>query len=80
MKIYILYEQVKIKHNTLLLIRFYQVENIKSVISFSNIANALGRLDIPLTDRKVGSYHAQDLGQNWHFFEKMEPKISLPLI
>ena len=49
----------KLKHNTLLLIRFYQVENIKSLTLFNNIANALGRMDIPLTDRKVRCYDCQ---------------------
>ena len=44
------------KHNTLLLIRFYQVENIKSITTFNSIANALGGMDIPLTDRKVQCY------------------------
>ena len=39
------------KHNTLLLIQFYRVENIKSITTFNNIANALGRMDLPLTDR-----------------------------
>ena len=33
---------VKIKRNTLLLIRFCQVENIKSITLFNSIANALG--------------------------------------
>ena len=43
----------KIKHNTLW-IRFHQVENIKSItIIFNSIANALRRMGIPLTDRKV---------------------------
>ena len=33
---------VKIKRNTLLLIRLCQVENIKSITLFNSIANALG--------------------------------------
>ena len=32
MKINILYKQIKIKHNMLLLIKLYPVENIKSVL------------------------------------------------
>ena len=52
----ILREELKIKHNTLLLIKIYQVENIKSVTLFKSIANALRWMDIPLTDRKVECY------------------------
>ena len=36
--------------------RFYRVENIKSITTFNSIANALGGMDIPLTDRKVQCY------------------------
>ena len=61
MKINILHEYIKIKHKKLLLIRFYWVENIKSIAIFNSIANALGRMDIPLTDRKVRSYDGQGL-------------------
>ena len=61
MKINILYEQVKIKHNTLLLIRFYQVENIKSISLFNSIVNDLGWMDILLTDSKIGCYNRQGL-------------------
>ena len=61
MKITILYEEVKTKCNTLLLITFYRVENMKSVTIFNSIANALVRKDIPLTDRKVRCYDGQDL-------------------
>ena len=53
MKINILYEYIKIKHNTLLLIQFYQVVNIKSITIFSSIVNAPGQIDLPLADRKV---------------------------
>ena len=60
-KINILYEQVKIKLNTLLLIRFYQVENNKSLTSFNNVTNALDRMGIPLTVRKVQCYDGQGL-------------------
>ena len=42
MKINTLFTQIKIKHNTLLLIRFYQVENIKFITIFNSVANALG--------------------------------------
>ena len=61
MKINILYESVKLKHNTLLLLRFYQVENIKSLTLFNSTANVLGWMDIPLTDSKGGSYDRQGL-------------------
>ena len=61
MKINILHEYIKIKHKKLLLIRFYWVENIKSIAIFNSIANALGRMDIPLTDRKVRCYDGQSL-------------------
>ena len=44
-----------------LLIRFYQVENIKFKTLFNSIVNALGWMDIPLTDRKVGCYDRQGL-------------------
>ena len=60
-EITILYEEVKTKCNTLLLIKFYRVENMKSVTIFNSIANALGRKDIPLTDRKVRCYDGQGL-------------------
>ena len=70
--------------------KFYRVENIKSLTIFKSIANALGRMDIPLTDCKVRFYYGQSLiqkiwaasniGQNGHFFEKREPKISPPPI
>ena len=53
MKLNILYESIKIKHSTLLLIKFYRIENIKSITIFNSIPNALGRMDIPLTDFKV---------------------------
>ena len=49
------------KHNTLLLIRFYQVENIKSITIFNSIRNALGRMEKALTDRKVRYYDEQGL-------------------
>ena len=49
------------KHNTLLLIRFYQVENIKSITIFNSIRNALGRMEKALTDRKVRYYDGQGL-------------------
>ena len=61
MKITILYEEVKTKCNTLLLAKFYRVENMKSVTRFNSIVNALGRKDIPLTDRKVRCYDGQGL-------------------
>ena len=61
MKINILYEQIKIKHNTLLLIKFYRVKNIKSITIFNSIVNALGRMDILLTNCKVRCYDGQDL-------------------
>ena len=61
MKINILHKQIKIKCNTLLLIIFYRVENIKSIATFNSIANALGRMDIPLTDRKIRCYDGQGL-------------------
>ena len=51
----------KLKKSTLLLIRFYRVENVKSATLFSSIANALGWMDIPLTDRKVGCYDRHGL-------------------
>ena len=54
-------KQIKIKHNTLLLIKFYRVENIKSITIFNSIVNALGRMDIPLTDCKVRFYDGQGL-------------------
>ena len=76
------------------MIEFYRVENIKSITIFNSIVNALGRMDIPLTDRKVRRYDGQglinleNLGsfQYWpkwaffffFFFEKREPKISAP--
>ena len=44
MKINILCELIKIKHNNiLLLIRFYRIENIKSRTMFNSIVNALDR-------------------------------------
>ena len=72
-------ELVKIKPNTLLLIRFSQVENIKSITLFNSIVNLLGRMDVPLTDCKIGSYDGQGLisgtvgaaftiGQKGHLF------------
>ena len=61
MKITILYEEVKTKCNTLLLTKFYRVENMKSVTRFNSTVNALGRKDIPLTDRKVRCYDGQGL-------------------
>ena len=61
MEINILHEKIKITHNTLLLIRFYRVENINSITTFNSIVNALGRMDIPLTDRKVRCYDGQGL-------------------
>ena len=61
MKVNTVYKLVKIKHNTLLLTRFYQVKNIKSVTIFNSIANALGQMDIPLADRKVRCYDGQGL-------------------
>ena len=48
--------EAKAKHNTLLLIRFYQVENIKSEILFNNIEDTLGRMNIPLMDCKFQCY------------------------
>ena len=41
------------------MIRFYQVENIKPITLFHSVVNALGWMDIPLTDRKVGCYDRQ---------------------
>ena len=72
------------------MIRFSQVENIKSVTLFNSIANALGRMEILSTDHKVGPYDGQGLisekiwaafniSQNGHFFEKRKPKFHEPL-
>ena len=36
MKINILHKQIKIKHNTFLLIKLYPVENIKSITIFNS--------------------------------------------
>ena len=52
---------MKIKHYTLLSTKFHRVENIKSITIFNSIANALGQMDIPLTDRKVRCYDGQGL-------------------
>ena len=38
------------------MIGFYQVENIKSETLLNSIKDALGRMDIPLTDCKVQGY------------------------
>ena len=43
------------------LIRFYQVENIKFVTIFNSVANALGRMDIPLIDRKFRCHDVEGL-------------------
>ena len=51
----------KLKYNSLLLIRFYQVENIKSLTLFSSISNALVRMDLPLIDCKIESDDGQVL-------------------
>ena len=46
----------KVKYNALLLIGLCQFENIKSETLFNGIKDALGRMDIPLTDCKVQCY------------------------
>ena len=66
------------------MIRFCLVENIKYITIFNSTANALVRMDIPLTDRKVRCYDGQGLiekiwaasniGQNGHFFNKRGTK------
>ena len=56
MKINTLQDSIKIKSTTLLLIGFYQVENIKSGTLFNSIKDALGGMDIPLTEFKVQCY------------------------
>ena len=61
MKINTLFTQIKIKHNTLLLIRFYQVENIKFITIFNSVANVLGRMDIPSIDRKFRCHDGEGL-------------------
>ena len=43
------------------MIKCYRVENTKSITTFNSIAIALGRMDIPLTDRKVRCYDGQSL-------------------
>ena len=35
------------------MIKFYHVENIKSITIFESVANALGKMDKPLRYRKV---------------------------
>ena len=56
MKFNTLQESVKIKNTTLLLMGFYQVENIKSETLYNNVKNALGWMDIPLTKCKGQCY------------------------
>ena len=56
MKINTLQDSIEIKSTTLLLIGFYQVENIKSGTLFNSIKDALGGMDIPLTEFKVQCY------------------------
>ena len=36
--------------------RFCQVKNLKSITFFNSITNAMGLMEMPLTDRKVGCY------------------------
>ena len=48
--------KIKTKQNTLLLIRFYLVENVESEILFSSIKDALGGIGISLTDCNVQCY------------------------
>ena len=75
-------KQIKIKHNTLLLIKFYQVENIKSITIFNSIVNALGRTDIPLTDHKVlENLDSFQYWPKWEFFlKKGNQKFHHPLL
>ena len=56
MKINALQESVKIKSTTVLLIGFYQVENIKSETLLNSIKDALGWMDILLMGCKVQYY------------------------
>ena len=54
--------------------RFCQVKNLKSITFFNSITNAMGLMEMPLTDRKVGCYDglghplkiwaASNIGQN----------------
>ena len=48
--------KIKTKQNTLLLIRFYLVENVESEILFSSIKDAQGVIGISLTDCNVQCY------------------------
>ena len=56
MKINSLQDSFEIKSTTLLLTGFYQVENIKSGTLFNSIKDALGGMDISLTECKVQFY------------------------
>ena len=65
------------------MIEFYWVENIKSITIFNSIVNALGRIDIPLTDRKVRRYDGQGLINlenlgNFFFRKKGSKNFSTP--
>ena len=62
--------------------RFCQVKNLKSITFFNSIANAMGLMEMPLTDRKVGCYDglghpykiwaASNIGQNLKKKKKKE--------
>ena len=76
----LIFYKSKLKLKTTLLIRFCQVENIKSITLFNSIANALGWMDIPLTDHKVGCYDKQGLMFHHPLFNPFCIKIKLCII